>query len=359
MKISGIYYNGKLSQSHNCSLYIDEQERFVFEDNLIDKMPVRETKISPRIGNSSRYIYFSDDSYIESNDNDIIDIIEQKFQENKRRFNVHRWESNKKLIFVLFFITPIFIYILLQFAIPASSRHIANMLPAEFSSVMADGMLEQMDKYLFSASELSEERQESLRKQFLVLTRGNEAFQFKLYFRKGEAIGANAMALPDGSIIFTDELITMTNEDKEIQAVMLHEIGHIVHRHSLRKIIETGFLMSLYLWLTEDLESINAWITTLPVLFIQTSYSREIETEADSYALDQMLARNISPKYFADFFIKIKQKRHEYEKHSESNNQDSNVQDSKEQDEWKILDYLSTHPGLNERIQRFQDAARY
>ena len=50
---------------------------------------------------------------------------------------------------------------------------------------------------------------------------------YTLVFRKSDAIGANAMALPSGTIVVTDGLVTLAEDDREILGVLAHEAGHV------------------------------------------------------------------------------------------------------------------------------------
>ena len=60
---------------------------------------------------------------------------------------------------------------------------------------------------------------------------------YRLEFRYSEGMGANAVALPSGLIIVTDQLVTASHQDDEIIAIMAHEIGH--HIQSVTGISES------------------------------------------------------------------------------------------------------------------------
>jgi Zn-dependent protease with chaperone function len=46
---------------------------------------------------------------------------------------------------------------------------------------------------------------------------------------------ANAFALPNGRVVVTDELVELLKNDSDaLRAVLLHEIGHVQHHHSIR-----------------------------------------------------------------------------------------------------------------------------
>jgi Zn-dependent protease with chaperone function len=164
----------------------------------------------------------------------------------------------------------------------------------------------------------------------------------------------------------TDELIELAADDLELQSVMLHEIGHVVHRHSLRRLIENSGATLLLIWLTGDIEAGSSWATILPTILLQSSYSRDIEREADGYALDRMLVTGISPQHFASMMKKLDS----LKSHGDAGEEKDNLEPGSEEGEdspkptqgkgnngrhW--LDYISSHPPTTSRIRRFEDAA--
>ena len=63
----------------------------------------------------------------------------------------------------------------------------------------------------------------------------------------------NALALPDGSVVFSDELIELAENDEELIAIAYHELGHLEHRHLIcRSLQDSAVLIGLFL-LTGDL----------------------------------------------------------------------------------------------------------
>ena len=119
------------------------------------------------------------------------------------------------------------------------------------------------------------------------------------------SIGANALALPDGTIILTDELYVLAESNDEIHAVLLHEIGHIHHRHSLRKLIEAFSMSFLVMTVTGDVSAGSSVIASAPAFIIQASYSQHMELEADDFSLAFMQANGIAPENFAKILTKL------------------------------------------------------
>ena len=67
--------------------------------------------------------------------------------------------------------------------------------------------------------------------------------------------------------------------------VLAHEIGHVVHRHTTRMVVEQGVLQ---LGLGLALGDVSAIVSTGSALLTGLSYRRSHEREADCYAIDLM-----------------------------------------------------------------------
>ena len=355
MKIEGNYFSGKSSVSTKCTLLVDEAFKVYFEET--EGVPIEFSclEISPRVGNSVRYITFPDGSSFETNDNSSIDQLVFQASKDKVWFSPYQWERSLKFTLLSIVIIAGMTYALIDFGIPSMSRQIAHALPDKVSVALGSGVLDSLDENYFKPSVLSHERQEELQNVFNSLLKEQGEINYRLHFRGGGAIGANAFALPDGGVVMTDELIALAEDDHELAAVMLHEIGHVVHRHSLRKLIESGSLTALILWITGDVSAASSWIIYLPVVLVQSGYSRDAEWEADTYALERSIELNISLQHFANIMTKLsKQRKSLFSKSSETNGKEH--QDKK--DDKNILDYFSSHPASHKRIDRFEDASK-
>ncbi len=101
----------------------------------------------------------------------------------------------------------------------------------------------------------------------------------------------NAFAYPGGKIYITDELIQdLQVTDDEIAAVLAHEIGHVVHRHSIKGLIEPGIVAIAWqaiFYVDDDDhkesfgEAIGEILVKNAALIASLSFSRAHEYEAD------------------------------------------------------------------------------
>jgi Zn-dependent protease with chaperone function len=114
----------------------------------------------------------------------------------------------------------------------------------------------------------------------------------------------NAFALPGGKVYVTDGLLQRARNPDEVAGVIAHELGHVYHRDSLRKIIQTGGSSFLIGLLFGDITGASAVIFATRSM-IDASYSREAESEADAFAAETMHKLGRSPKPMGEFLLRI------------------------------------------------------
>src|SRR5690606_39059775 len=113
--------------------------------------------------------------------------------------------------------------------IPAVAKAAAMALPHETTAAVAKLSLDTIEQILGGESELDTARQDELRASFMASASTYAAdLPIRVEFRDGGLLGANALALPNGIIIFTDELVALAENDNELAAVFAHELGHVV-----------------------------------------------------------------------------------------------------------------------------------
>ena len=190
-------------------------------------------------------------------------------------------------------------------------------------------------------SQLSVQRQQQLISLFDGYTAAYPDLQIKPTLRKGGELGANAMALPDGYIIFTDELVELAQDDADLVAILGHEIGHLVHRHLLRRVIQDSLLSVLVVLISGDVSAASSVVFALPAVLMELAYSREFEMQADDFAYDFLIEHSVDPRHFSDIMRRL-----------------ANAADSPDGTQASVQAapesvYLSTHPEISSRIQRF------
>ena len=194
------------------------------------------------------------------------------------------------------------------------------------------------DESWLRPSQLDFERREKIRKTFDRLCEGLsfESF-YHLEMRSGRLFGPNALALPGGIIVLTDELVALADSTDDIAAVLAHEVGHVELRHAMRGVLQNSIVAIAVAAVTADAANIGTAVAGLPAVLAQTKYSREFETDADEFAFDLLQRKGRSPEAFASIMTKL----------SEKNGSRA-----------VGFHYLSTHPATTERINNAVDATR-
>ena len=234
--------------------------------------------------------------------------------------------------------------------LPWGAKLIAPHVPVAAMRPLSKGALAQLDKHLLKPSRLPQARQQALRNGFLALAATDPGLapygeQLSLVFRAAPAIGPNAFALPDGQIILFDELVALHDGDEEILAVLSHELGHLHGRHSIRLLIQSSAVAAIAAAWFGD---ISYAITAVSTVLLNSAYSRDMEREADEYAADMLRGQGKSPALLADALEKM-DAFYRAEK-AKAAGEDERAGSSTE----KVMDWLSSHPGTEARIQRLR-----
>lgn len=221
--------------------------------------------------------------------------------------------------------------------LPAVATGLAWITPDSVVRQLGRHTLDLLDDAVLAPSTLDAERQQALVRRFASLTvPGDTRPVFHILFRDGRRLGANALALPDGTLVVTDQLVQLADDDAQILAVLAHELGHVEGRHSLRMLIQTSVVGLVMAWTIGDVSSLAAG---LPALLLQAGYSREHEREADRYAADLLRLNGLSPHLLADMLEKLQA--------AQGGNGAT----------MSGLGYLSSHPSNRERVRYLRNGS--
>jgi Zn-dependent protease with chaperone function len=202
---------------------------------------------------------------------------------------------------------------------PWVATQITRQVPLDWETDLAQRALKDLDEELLKPSKLPAFRQAQLRERFDTLARqvdprlhrySGYAPRLSLSFRSG--LGPNAFALPGGAIVMTDGLVEEAERqrlgDEALVGVLAHEIGHVVHRHTTRMLVEQAVLnagLGLALGDVSTILSMGASALT------GLAYSRNHETEADCFAVALMRQGQLPTAPMADLLLGIEAARDE------------------------------------------------
>ena len=330
------FYDGKTSLVTPVLIHLDPASRLRIsglKQDLI--LGLSEVRISDRVGDTPRSIYLPGGAMFETSENDKIDEFLKQQGRSGWQAAIYVLESKWRYALLLLLATVVGTWVIIEYGIPALAKHVAYAFPASADSALGKYGLEILDQEFFSPSDLERDRQDRLRTAFEAMTRELADGQaYRLEFRKSEQLGPNALALPSGIIVVTDELVLLAQNQNELIGVLAHEICHIKHRHALRTLLQNSAIALIVASVAGDLSSHTDLSSALPKLLVEAGYSRDFEMEADQFSLQYMLEHGIPPANFANILLRMEERtKHKSHKHN----------------------YLATHPMTSKRIRMFRE----
>jgi len=310
--------------------------------------------ISSRLGNSARYVYFPEGQKFETRNNDDIDRAIASFSQKKASSFIHKLESRWHYVAMATVVMVLFGAWVSFYGVPVAAKTIAYVLPDKISAKADEQTLSLLEGDFLQPSTLDESVKQRVRQHFDKIIKDHPNDNLTLLFRASD-VGANAFALPHGTIIFTDDMVKLAKNDDELLSVMAHEVGHVVHRHGMRGVIQTSILSFMVMLMTGDATAASEIFLGIPVLLTQLGYSRAFEREADSYAMQYMQDNNIDLGHFSSLMSRLQHSHTTCDTIPVGNQKDKESSVCEPDDDWQK--YLSTHPPLQERIERFDEHA--
>ncbi len=338
IELEGRLFDGTSSRSQPCILRVDG-------DGLVrlsvpahsSPLALKDLSVSERVGNIPRSFRFPDGSQFVTGENDKVDSLLARFSLSRAGRFLHKLESRYKAIVSALALVIVSSFIFIQYGIPYLAKQASFALSSKTAASIDVGTLELLDKVILRESRLDEATRRRLRSHFNAMLAGEDpAFRYQLLFRHSRRVGANAFALPSGTIVMTDEMVKIAKHDHELIAVLAHEIAHVRERHALRRLFQSSAMLLIVSTLTGDVSSTTGIVAALPTILIEASYSQAFEREADAYALNYLRQSGIDPVHFKNLMLRI---------------------ESKYKGRKTVPTFFSTHPATVERVRLFESTA--
>ena len=186
-----------------------------------------------------------------------------------------------------------------RYALITFSPAIVKLFPYEWEKQIGKATFDSLNRTLLDETELPTQRVNTLKQRAKnILNQANVHSYPSIEFMKSDIIGANALALPGGPIIVTDDLVKLLKDDELVLGVIAHEIAHIQERHSLHQIVEIVGLSSLA-WLIFGLdEGILEEVALVGINLWGLKKSRDFEKDSDLLALEFLENAGLKKKSF-------------------------------------------------------------
>lgn len=334
-QFAGIYYDGNSGQRHAVELRRIGTSHFTLDGDGIERSGAIDTlSITPRLARVARTVEFADGARVLLAHDAAIDAW---FPRSGRLEGfVDRLEHHAYAVAVAVLVCVATLTVGAIWGVPKAADSIAFQIPPGTEHALGDEVLGQLDRLGLETSKLGPQQRDDLTDRFSILA-GDASSEYRLEFRDAPALGANAFAIPGGTVVVTDQLVKALVDSREFDAVVAHEIGHERQRHALRQALRGSIVAIVAAFFTGDVSSAGAVVVAVPTFLLTSHYSREFEDEADRYAFELLSERHESPHWFAAAM------RHIEAEHPTRRR--------------AYASYLSSHPDTDERIEAADEAA--
>lgn len=376
LTIDGTYLDGRSAEPLPSTLEFDGSALKLRVHGEERNLAVECLKISDRLGSTPRHISWGQREKFVTTHNDLVDELAESLGLGGHARWIAKLESKNTIALVAAVTTIGFALLFAVFGVPAIARSVALQAPVAVSTQLAESTMVTIDQIL-APSEIDEARRVELTQYFT----GYAPIK-QLEFRKAEHLGPNALTLSATTVVFTDELIHLADNDQQLLAVYFHELGHAELRHVEQSILQNSAWVVLFSVIVGDFSGAGELLVSLPLVVGQMAYSRELEREADQYAIDALLEVGLDPDALADILEKL-DRAHTLtnadadsateappaagaeksdsvsETAADANRTEAGDAQAKDWAE-RVFEYLSTHPATDERlahIRSFSTAA--
>ena len=335
---AGTYYDGVIGRAHAVELRRVGRSHYVLAGEGIERGgSIASLRVTPRLGRVARTIEFGGGARLLLAHDVPIDPWFPRA--GRLEALVDRLERHAHAIAAAVFVCVTALAAGAFWGIPKAADAVAFRVPPEAERALGDEVLERLDQFGLKPTTLDADRRAALAARFDALA-GKEAGRYRVEFRSAPGVGANAFAIPGGTVVVTDQLVAALDDDREFDAVVAHEIGHQLRRHTLRQTLRGSAVAIVAAFFAGDVSSAGAIVIAVPTFLLTSHYSRAFEDEADRYAFDLLSQHEESPHWFAEAMRRLEAAHGAHGTHRRG-----------------VSSYVSTHPDTADRIDAADAAA--
>jgi len=338
--LTGAYFDGRSAKRHTVRLSVSQGQLEVSGEGIALTVAPAQIKISEPMGSAPRTLRLPGGGMIEVAPGIELDTLLVGLQ-HRHSFAVALQSRWRWAVLAFLLIAAVF-FAGYRWGLPLVAKAAAPHMPAELIKTLSDNTLELLDEHMLKPSTLPAKRQAELQAGFArLLASDPQIADARLLFRSAPKAGPNAFALPDGQIVVLDELVVLGKRDEDILAVLAHELGHVHHHHGIRQGIQSSIVSAIAAAWLGDVSSLATMFSTL---LLTSNYSREMEEEADDYAIERFRQLGLPGSALASILEAM-----------EAAHQEKHPEVSKDEDTASEL--FSTHPETAKRIRRLREKA--
>jgi Zn-dependent protease with chaperone function len=343
------YFDGHSARAHRVQMWMENGMLQLSGRDLIRQVQLSKVQWPERTRHGFRLAHITDGGSIQALDANEWDAWTRQHQLGEAL--VVRAQQSWRWTFVATCVLLMVTVMGYWWGLPLAARAIAPLIPMSVDKQVGSTTLQAMDEQWLKPSKLQASEQVHWRARFdLAAQRHAQAHRgvapsqlIQWHFRQA-SIGPNAFALPDGSVVVTDDLIKLLHDREDVLlGVLGHELGHVALRHGMRTLIQTGLLSAASSVALGDFSSVLA---TAPALLGQLAYSRDLEREADDISIQFMRNNDIRPSAMIVLFERLQAHRDEQARDKRQHDTDHSLMGIA----------FSSHPPDEERVARFKAA---
>jgi Zn-dependent protease with chaperone function len=185
--------------------------------------------------------------------------------------------------------------------VPIAAEPIAAAIPARYREQIGDISWSQVDTITAQCDDSDEASRILNDVAYRLMTTSNVAQRDEIWISIVDAPFPNAFALPDNSIIVTDDLIAMAEQPDELVGVIAHEIAHIEHNHIMKNIVRS-MGAGIFFDVVVGGAGLGQMAAITSVNLASLRFSRGDESDADNRGLDYLDAAGIDTGGLARIF---------------------------------------------------------
>jgi Zn-dependent protease with chaperone function len=290
MTVEAAYFDGRTSRRHQVLLNVESGVARISGD--IERCcPLGGLRVSETTRHGARIVTFPDGAYLQIDDKAAFAQLLASTGHSDTL--VVRAQQSWRGTLLAAAGIAVALALLWRFVLPLLADMVAAALPPAVEQTIGQRALQTLDQKLFAPTALAPAERNRIAAQFARLaSSGSTAPHYRLLFRKSR-IGPNALSLPSGQIVLTDELVRLLEDDSDaLMGVLAHELGHLEKHHLMRRLLHGAATGAAAAALFGDASGLLA---TLPALLLDLKYSRDAEYEADAYAAALMKAGGLDP----------------------------------------------------------------
>jgi Zn-dependent protease with chaperone function len=344
--ITAAYFDGRTSRRHPVTLNVDADGVTVTSSDVDRHAPWSDVRLSERTRHGPRLIEFTDGARCEILDTAGFQTLLR--QHGHRDSVVVRAQQSWRGVIIGTVACLAVVAAAYAWGLPWLADRVSRHVPEAVTADLSRRTLESLEKVTLPTA-VPAERRDRIANRLRQMWPADEPESLRLIFRKGGRLGANALALPSGDILVTDELVTLADgDDDKVIAVLAHELGHVHYRHGLRMVLQSTVVGTLAAAYLGDVSSVVAGVTAAG---LQLNYSRGFELEADRYAAQMLTRWGMSPGLLATMLERLDADR---QRRSISAQKPAEASAKAGPKPAPGRDYFSSHPNTAERIRRLR-----